>query len=186
MAKKTSIINERGAFSLENLRAINKAQEEPIKAEEQEEEKPFTVQARMRPIDIERYNKLFMRFIVSAEIGGKYFKNDFFNFLLNTYADYLKKSGKYETPANRDIVPNLMRRAGRRKKLSDDVFQQFHFAYLHGKDLYDLWDDVLYSISLQMNDVEKMQKQSFYYVTMIDYFEKHFDEIVADYNNKNI
>lgn len=181
MAKKTTIF-ERGAFDLGNLQEINKiqAQQEPTEKESVKEFK-YTMQALMLPADIEKYQKLYAKFVLLNENGNTIFKKDFFFILLKAYANYLKEKGLYKTPSNRGVVPNLIRRLGRRQ-LKGEKKKMLVFALSQREEEYNLLDDVFFSLTALIDDIEDKQNQSSYYMAMIDYFDSNVDKIVADYN----
>ena len=186
MAKKATII-ERGAFNLDNLQAINKAQEEEPKPNTQNEGgkanmKRYVIQAYLTIDYINKYEKIYTKFVLST--NKRVLKKDFLFIMVKSYALYLEEKGLLKTPPDRKFVPNLLRRLGRRKD-SDEKKEVYVFCHCRRIEEYNLLDDVLYSLANLIEDPVNVFNQTYYYVTMIDYFEANIKEIIADYN-KNL
>ena len=186
MAKKTTTIFERGAFNLDNLQAINKAQEEEpvpnihIQGKEEEGMKRYIIQSYLTAEYIKKYEKIYTKFILS--ISRRVLKKNFLFIMVKAYAIHLEEKGLLKTPPDRDFVPNLLRRLGRRK---NDGEKKEIYVFCHCKRIeeYNLLDDVMYSLAQIIDDPVNVLNQTYYYITMIDYFEAHIKEIITDYNN---
>ena len=184
MAKKATII-ERGAFNLDNLQAINKVQEEEPKPNTQDKGgrdnmKRYVIQTYLTADYINKYERIYTKFVLST--NKRVLKKDFLFIMVKSYALYLEEKGLLKTPPDRDFVPNLLRRLGRRKN-DGEKKEIYVFCHCRRIEEYNLLDDVMYSLAQTIDDPVNVLNQTYYYVTMIDYFEAHIKEIITDYNN---